>query len=187
MGPATTISRALLLGIRALGMPAAVIATLNGAAIQPVAAQAEAIAPRIRSESSRIVEAIARGREGSPTFRRLIETIEATDGLVFVDEGVCRGGVRACLLLSVTVAGPSRLLRIVVNLRKASGCEAVEMIGHELQHAIELLRNPGIRSDIQAYNFFFNVGRTSASRFETEAAMQAGIAIASEGCGDSLK
>ena len=101
---------------------------------------------------------------------------------MFVDEGVCAGGVRACLLLSVTVAGPSRLLRIVVNLRKAPGCEAVEMIGHELQHAIELLRNPGIRSDIQAFNFFYNVGRTSARRFETEAAMQAGIAIATEGC-----
>jgi len=182
MAPATTIRQALVLGIRVLGLHAALITTLSGAAVQPVAAQAGASVPRVRSESTRIAEAIARGREGSLTFRRLIETIEATDGLVFVDEGVCAGGVRACLLLSVTVAGPSRLLRIVVNLRKAPGCEAVEMIGHELQHAIELLRNPGIRSDIQAFNFFYNVGRTSARRFETEAAMQAGIAIATEGC-----
>ena len=182
MAPATTIRQALVLGIRVLGLHAALITTLSGAAVQPVAAQAGAIEPRVRSENARIVEAIARGRKGSPTFRRLIETVDATDGLVFVDEGVCAGGVRACLLLSVTVAGPSRLLRIVVNLRKAPGCETVEMIGHELQHAIELLRNPGIRSDIQAFNFFYNVGRTSARRFETEAAMQAGIAIATEGC-----
>ncbi len=106
---------------------------------------------------------------------------------MFVDEGVCPDGVRVCLLMSVTVAGPSRLLRIVVNLRKAPGCEAVEMIGHELQHAIEILRDPRIRSDMQAYNFFYNVGRTSARRFETEAAMQAGIAVAAEGCGESLR
>ena len=106
---------------------------------------------------------------------------------MFVDEGVCAGGVRACLQLSVTVAGPSRLLRIVVNLRKAPGCETVEMIGHELQHAIEILRNPRIRSDIQAFNFFYGMGRTSSGRFETEAAMQAGIAVATEGCGESLK
>ena len=175
------------MGIRVLGMHAAVITTLSGAAIQPVAAQAGAVAPRVRSESARIAETIARGREGSATFRRLVENIEATDGLVFVDEGVCAGGVRACLRLSVTVAGPSRLLRIVVNLRKAPGCEAIEMIGHELQHAIELLRNPGIRSDIQAYNFFYGVARTSSSRFETEAAMQAGIAIGREACGERVK
>ena len=61
------------------------------------------------------------------------------------------------------------------------------MIGHELQHAIELLRNPGIRSDIQAYNFFYGVARTSSSRFETEPAMQAGIAIGREGCGERVK
>ena len=96
----------------------------------------------------------------------------------------CAGGVRACLLPLVTVAGPSRVLRIQVNLRKAQGCETMQMIGHELQHAIEVLRHPGIRSDVQAYNFFHLVGRTSADRFETDAAMQAGLAIASEGCED---
>ena len=102
---------------------------------------------------------------------------------MFVDEGRCAGGVRACLLPLVTVAGPSRVLRILVNLRKAPGCEAVEMIGHELQHAIEILSHPGIKSDVQAYHFFHMVGRTSADRFETDAAMEAGIAIGKEGCG----
>jgi len=58
------------------------------------------------------------------------------------------------------------------------------MIGHELQHAIEVLGNPGIRTDIQVYNFFDLVGRTGAGRFETKAAIQAGLAIESEGCGD---
>jgi hypothetical protein len=58
------------------------------------------------------------------------------------------------------------------------------MIGQELQHAIEVLGNPGIRTDIQVYNFFDLVGRASAGRFETEAAIQAGLAIAGEGYGD---
>ena len=52
MGPATTIRRALVLGIRALGMHAALITTLSGAAALPVVAQAETIAPRVRFRSS---------------------------------------------------------------------------------------------------------------------------------------
>jgi len=176
-----TFRDVLVLGIRALGAHAALMAALSAVAVQPVAAQ---VIPRVRSHDARIVAAIARGRGASPTFRRLVETIEATDGLVFVDEGRCEGGVRACLLPLVTVAGRSRVLRIFVNLRKAPGCEMVEMIGHELQHAIEVLTHPGIRSDVQAYNFFDMVGRTSAGRFETDAAMEAGLAIAREGCHD---
>ena len=175
---AAKVRDALVLGIRALGV-AALAAALSAVAVQPVAAQAF---PRVRSHSARIVDAIARGTGASPTFRRLVETIDATDGLVFVDEGRCGGGVRACLLPLVTLAGPSRLLRILVNLRKAPGCETFEMIGHELQHAIEVLSHAGIRSDVQVYHFFHRVGRTSADRFETDAAMQVGIAIGDEAC-----
>ena len=49
MAPATTLRQALVLGIRALGLHAA-LTTLSGAAVQPVAAQAGAIEPRVRSE-----------------------------------------------------------------------------------------------------------------------------------------
>jgi hypothetical protein len=150
--------------------------------VQPGAAQDSGIGRRVRSESARIAVAVTQGIEGSATFRRLVDTIDTTDGLVYVGEGVCGHGVRACLLLSVTVAGPNRVLRILVNPRKAPGCELVEMIGHELQHAIEVLGNPRVRTGLQAYNFFDVVGRTSAGRFETEAAMQAGLAVAGEGC-----
>jgi hypothetical protein len=181
MAAATVVRGSFVLAIRALGVHAVLIAALSAVAGQPAAAQA---GPRVRSHSARIVAAIARGTGSSPTFRRLVETIDATDGLVFVDEGICRVGVRACLVPTVTVAGPSRVLHILVNLRKAQGCGTVAMIGHELQHAIEVLGHPGIRTDIQVYNFFDLVGRTGAGRFETKAAIQAGLAIESEGCGD---
>lgn len=184
MTTATRTRRALVLRIQVLGMHAALITALSSVAVLPVAAQDLVTLPRVRSHSARVVEAIDRGTKSSPTFRRLIETIDATDGLVFVDEGLCTNGVRACLVLSVTVAGPSRVLRILVNLRKAArGCETIEMIGHELQHAIEVLSNPRVRTDRQVYNFFDVVGRTSAGRFETKAALKTGIAIAREGCG----
>jgi hypothetical protein len=150
----------------------------------PAEAQSAAAAPRVRSDSPRVVDAIARGTRSSATFRRLLETIETTDGLVYIVEGRCARGVRACLLLKVTAAGPNRVLRIVVNVQRAPGCELVEAIGHELRHALEVLEDVRIRTDPQVYNFFDLVGRTSQDRFETEPALQAGLAIAAEGCGD---
>ena len=90
--------------------------------------------------SPKIADAIAQGVERSPTFRRLVESIDATDGLVYVAEGVCLYGARACLPTSVVIAGPYRILRILVNPRRAPRCELVEVIGHELQNAVEVLK-----------------------------------------------
>jgi hypothetical protein len=75
------------------------------------------------------------------------------------------------------------VLRIVVNVQRAPGCALVAAIGHELQHAVEILENVHIRTDLQVRNFFDMVGRTSQDRFETEAAMQAGLAVDAEACG----
>jgi hypothetical protein len=157
----------------------AAILLLGAAAVQSAPAM-----PRVRSHDPRIVDAIARGTAASPTLRRLIDTIDATDGIVYVDDGKCGYIVRACLLPLVQIAGPSRLLRIQVNLREVRGCELIGVIGHELQHATELLADPRIRTDIQAYNFFA-AGRLrpEARRFDTKAAQQMADAVAREACG----
>ena len=152
-------------------------------AVQVVTAQDAATFPRVRSNSARIVDAIALGVERSATFRGLVDTIDATDGLVFVEEGRCgHSGIRACLLLSVTVAGPHRLLRILLEPNKAPGCELVEAVGHELQHAVEVLHERRIRSDLQIHNFFDRLARAVSGRFETDEAMEAGLAVSREAC-----
>ncbi len=162
---------------------AALIGALSVAAVHVVTAQDAATVPRVRATSARIVDAIDRGIERSATFRRLVETIEATDGVVFVDEGRCRhSGVRACLLSSVTIAGQNRLLHILIDPRKAPGCELVEAVGHELQHAVEVLHDRRIRSDLQIYGFFDLLGRAASGRFETDDAVEAGFAVAREAC-----
>jgi hypothetical protein len=157
-----------------------------------VSAQDTPTVPRVRSHSARIVAAIARGVERSATFRGLIDTIDATDGLVFVDEGRCgHSGSRACLLLSVTIAGPHRLVRIVIETNKAPGCELVEAVGHELQHAVEVLRERHIRTDAQIHYLFDmlaagnrKMARAVSGRFETDDAIDAGFAVAREACRD---
>jgi hypothetical protein len=88
-----------------------------------------------------------------------MEAIAATDGLVYVLEGTCGQGVRACLHMSVEVAGTNRLLRVHVNPRRAPGCELIDSIGHELQHALEALSNPNIETSFALSSYFHQIGR----------------------------
>ncbi len=138
--------------------------------------------PRVRSEYPAIAGAIATGLDQSAVFRRLVETIDASDGLVYISEGTCYNGVQACLKLSVTISGPNRLLHVLVDSRKATGCRLIGSIGHELQHAIEGLSEVSIRSDFAIFNFFQRIGPTSAGRFETQLAVRTGLAVEREAC-----
>ena len=138
--------------------------------------------PRVRAEHPDLAAAIARGIEQSKTFRGLVDAIEATDGLVYVLEGTCGQGLRACLHMSVELAGPYRLLRVLVNRRRAPGCELVGSIGHELQHALEALSNPNIRNGFALSSYFHQIGPEGPRRFETPEAEAAGVAVATEAC-----
>lgn len=138
--------------------------------------------PRVRSESPFIATAIASAVERSVTFEQLLASIQGTDGLVYVEEGLCGHGVRACLSLSIKMAGPFRLLRIMVD-RRGSECALISSIGHELQHAIEVLRDPHVTDMHLMYSFFERQGSSGLGRFETEAANRVGLRVGNEACG----
>jgi hypothetical protein len=147
---------------------------------QATSAGARAKIPRVRpNDNPAIARLLDEGTTRSATFRRLVETIDATDGLVYVQEGRCGHNVRACLALSVQVAGPNRILRIVVDTRRDHD-ELIAAIGHELQHAVEVLSDPHVRNDPTIYFFFDRIGPTARERFETRAAIRAGTAVLAE-------
>ena len=137
---------------------------------------------RVRSENPLLAATIGRGVDQSPMFRRLIEAIDTTDGLVYIIEGKCGEGVRACLHMSLELAGPYRLLRILVNPRRAPGCELIPSIGHELQHALEALGNPRIKTSAGLSSFFHQIGPEGPRRFDTTQAVQVGLAVKKEAC-----
>ncbi len=145
-------------------------------------AQQEPAISRVRSEHPLLAAAIIQGAERSTTFRLLIKAIDATDGLVYVMEGKCGEGVRACLHMSVELSGENRLLRILVNPRRAPGCELIASIGHELQHALEALSNPNVRTSFGLSSFFHQIGPEGSRRFETSEAIQVGLVVGKEAC-----
>ena len=156
--------------------------TLSGGGSQ---SEASADEPWIRSESQTVRSAIALGTQRSATFRRLLESLEATDGLIYIIEGQCPRRVRACLHLSVGIAGPRRVLRILVNPRWSSGCDMVQSIAHELQHALEVLADKNVRTTTGMFRLFERIGPTSSGTFETQDALDIGAAVGREACSKS--
>ena len=87
--------------------PAAPVLTAGGSE-QVECQEVAATMPRIRTDDADIARAIAQAIEWSETFRRLVEAIERTDGVVWIRRGPCNGAF-ACLLMYLEVSGPHRL------------------------------------------------------------------------------
>jgi hypothetical protein len=121
--------------------------------------------------------------ECSSTFRHLVDRIARTNGLVYIERGACPSHMHACLLMSMTVAGPNRMLRVRVDTRQNTQ-EVMASIGHELQHAVEALSEQGVTSSALLQGFFERLaGAPSASgtlAFETDEAVRAGDSIADQ-------
>ncbi len=156
----------------------ALIALLGLGVARTVLADA-ALSPRVRSTSPYIRGIIDEAIGRSRTLLRLIQAIEATDGIVYVEPGLCGHGVRACLSLSVTNAGAFRVLRIVVDPSQAAW-NLMASIGHELQHALEVLAEPTLIDARAVYLYYSREAPTTRRTFETQAAIKAGDAVFAE-------
>jgi len=142
-------------------------------------AQSTSATSRVRSENPPIAQLIADAPGLSATFRNLVTAIDATNGIVYVESGRCGRSARACLVLNMQVAGPNRILRVVVTTRRDRE-ELIGSIGHELHHALEILRDPEITTSAAMFFHFFGRSSFSPNRFETDGAIQAGRRIEDE-------
>ena len=163
---------------------AVVVASVLGWTSQAAAVasgQPSLMAPgaRVRAVGQKLVALIDEATARSETFRRLVAEVDQTDGIVYVAEGECGHDVRACLTNLITLAGPNRVLRILVDPHKLDR-ELMGSIGHELQHAVEVLSQRGIRNTFAMIMFYYTTVGLHGGRFETRAAIEAGNAVRTE-------
>lgn len=154
-----------------LGASLAVCPLAQAAAEQP--ANPHAI-QRLRSGVPAITALIARGTDRSPTFRRLVETIHASDGIVYVEEGPCGLGAHGCLK-GIAGSGQNRILFVwISHLSTRHDHDLIATIGHELRHTIEILSNPSVTTTLALQAFYEREGfkRPGWRTFETIAAME---------------
>jgi hypothetical protein len=173
----TTRSGALALALwGCLTTPASAASPLETAT--PAVAQPAAPA-RLRTDDPLLTALVNEAARRSSTFRSLLTLLEASDGIVWIEDGKCGHGVRACLHLWIRQAGPNRLLRIVVN-RSGAALDVMASLGHELQHALELLSDRTATTDAGAYLFFQRTAAPAGDVFETQAAIRTGNLVRSE-------
>lgn len=137
-----------------------------------------AVVQRLRTLGDVLAAIVTQAIDRSTTFRQLVEAIGETDGIVYVEHGRCGHGVRACLL-AVTSAGANRIVRVRVAANKADW-DLMGSVGHELQHAVEVLGNPAITSTIAMHLFYLRAGHRVGNVFETAAAIRAGNNVRAE-------
>lgn len=134
---------------------------------------------RVRSSNPYILAMTEEASRRSPTFRGLLTAIDATDGIVYIEQGNCMHKARACLALDVASAAGCRILRVGVDARRPDW-DVMASIGHELRHAIEVLENRSLNDQSSVY-LFYAQGRQAPDRpFETDAAIGAGDAVRKE-------
>ncbi len=100
-------------------------------------AQSAAPDPHLRSVEVELIDDLEMGVRVSPTFRQLVARLEASDVVVYVmfDTELTPNTDGHVSLMSK--AGGRRYLRLSID-RHTAGCQRLAILGHELQHAVEI-------------------------------------------------
>lgn|SRR5262249_53876129 len=159
---------------------------ISGCILAHCLAVLTAVPSNVRSTDAGILERLREGCSRSSTFKALVDELDQLGTIVYVEHGICGfGHYKACLPHSVTIAGGIRFLRIVVE-RGQGAAQELGLIGHELQHALEIARAPDIRSSDDITALFRRIGhsphcpRGTPDCYETSAALAVGDSVLRE-------
>jgi hypothetical protein len=166
---------------------AVVLAMLSGPADCVAASDAAGPAAFVLSPDSRVrcldhearhlVEAAV---AASPTVARMMADLQHTDLIVGIEtepfQRKTKGDAR---LLGATAA--TRHVRIRIRIPGPQG-DLMSVLGHELQHALELAAAPEVRDEATLRAHYLRIGfaRMEGGYYETEAARETGRRVAAE-------
>lgn len=140
------------------------------------AAQSMPTIRRTRTSDSVVQQAIAEGYATSPTFRGLVDTIEASDVIVYIERQPIRSRGLVGMTRFVVRASNVRYVRIGLDWALL-GREAIAILGHELQHAVEIAEAPWVVDRASVEQLFGAIGHPAPAafnRYDTEHAVVIG-------------
>jgi hypothetical protein len=161
-----------------------VIGALVCARAAPSAAATQPAA-RVRSTNATILQLLKEGAERSTTFRSLVDAIDHSTGIVYVEFGHCAfGHLNGCLLPFIAVSHGDRYLRIVVtpDKNRRSHDQLLALLAHEMRHALEVLEHKEVVDVATMEAMYRKIGTplTGQTGHETTAARAAGDAVLAE-------
>jgi hypothetical protein len=136
---------------------------------------------QVRAVDSRASAALADGLRRSPTFARLIAAINRSDVIVYVESVHTLPATISGRMMLSTKGTSFRYVRIEVSTRLVPE-ELIAVIGHELQHAVEVAEHPHVRSEATFIDLYRRIGAGSSTgfRYDTEAAVRTGAQVRRE-------
>jgi len=146
-------------------------------------AAASDITRHVRTRDGRLDALIADGARRSPLFRSLLEVLERSSVIVYVESRLLPARLSGRLILAgVGLSGvgpPWRYLRIDIECRQSLN-DQIAALGHELQHAVEIADAAAIVDHRSIQVLYGRIGfAVDASRrqFESLAARNAGAQV----------
>jgi hypothetical protein len=141
--------------------------------------------PNIRPQSERIEKWFDIATRSSPTVRALVDRIERSRVIVYLEiRHDLRPNVAACLSwMAATEHGRIVRASLRPDLRMV---DAVAMIAHELQHVVEVIDHPEVRSNQALLDLYTRIGHPTAQtgkQWDTLAAITAGTEARAEATG----
>lgn len=161
------VSLALACALAATATPATA-----GVSIDPMA--------RLRPTQPLGERVLADGLTRSPTFRRLVSRLERSDVIVYItvriDMKPSLGGALRVLGRSAT----DRFVHISLNGQNSQPM-LVALLGHELQHAVEVADAPDVTSDDSLTALYRRIGvHVSRDAWDSRAAQETGRTVRAE-------
>lgn len=131
--------------------------------------------PRLRPYDRRAAALLLEGLRRSDRLRTLVDDLERSDVIVYVQmQHLLRGKWAGAL---TWIAGTKQFRYVRVSLNPAiRGAMAIATLGHELQHALEVANEPSI-VDAQSLNGFYRqhgISMRVQNGWDTEAARLVG-------------
>lgn len=134
----------------------------------------------VRSQDRSIRLLLKRGFNRSPTFAQLLARLQHSDVLVYIEEVPRLPGALEGRMMMLPTAHGQRYVRIQIALRGAPD-ESVALLGHELQHAIEVAQETGVSDQAQLAALYRRIGMQGGPHvFDTVAAQEVGRVIRRE-------
>lgn len=135
---------------------------------------------RVRPMHRRVAALLATGMNRSATFRQLVRRIEDSDVIVYVEtRHDLRDGVGASMRF-VTRTASDRFVRIQLSAEHTNHT-LVALLGHELQHVVEVADHAEVQSPDDLREFYRRTGvRTGPDSFDSEEARHAGYLVRDE-------
>ncbi|MBE3099112.1 MAG: hypothetical protein IMZ44_18510 [Planctomycetes bacterium] len=146
----------------------AVGAPLPGAQEQTPVESRLVPAARVRGVDAKARTLLREGAARSATFRRLLDALEPSDVIVYVETGVLD---RPGRLLFVTATAECRFLRISIRV-PGRDADLIAWLGHELQHAVEIATVREVREQTEVLGLYRRIGLGDRSHVETAEAQK---------------